>query len=141
MDRTDLIDDPRCRDNTLRVANRVLVNGAIETWLGTLPGTAAADAILRENHIPHAPVLTVEEAMAHPHLRERRTVRMVHDRILGEFQVPGFPLRFSGFPEELPLEAPLLGEHNRRILKDYLGLSGDRIEQLERAGVLHSAPY
>ncbi len=141
MERTDLIKDSRCFDNTCRVANRVIVNGAINGWLMSLPGTEAADAILRENHIPHAPVLTVEEAMAHPHMRERRTVRTVHDRILGDFQVPGFPLRFSGFPDELDLEAPFLGEHNRRILTSHLGYSEERIAQLERDGVLHSAPY
>jgi crotonobetainyl-CoA:carnitine CoA-transferase CaiB-like acyl-CoA transferase len=50
-------------------------------------------------------------------------------------------MRFSGFPDELPLEAPFLGEHNRQILSAYLGYSGERIEQLEREGVLHSAPY
>lgn len=120
MGRTDLIKDPRCIDNNARVANRDIVNAAINQWLMTLPGTDAADAILREAHVPHAPVLTVEEAMAHPHMRERRTVRTVHDRILGDFQVPGFPMRFSAFPGELELEAPLLGEHNRRILSTYL---------------------
>ncbi|HXD90255.1 MAG TPA: CaiB/BaiF CoA-transferase family protein, partial [Candidatus Binataceae bacterium] len=141
MGRTELINDARCLDNNCRVANRVIVNGAIDAWLMTLSGTDAADAILRENHIPHAPVLTVEEAMAHPHLRERRTVRTIHDRILGDFQVPGFPLRFSGFPDELDLEAPFLGEHNRRILTTHLGYSEERIAQLERDGVLHSARY
>jgi crotonobetainyl-CoA:carnitine CoA-transferase CaiB-like acyl-CoA transferase len=141
MGRTELIKDPRCLDNNCRVANRVIVNGAIDAWLMTLSGTDAADAILRENHIPHAPVLTVEEAMAHPHLRERRTVRTIHDRILGDFQVPGFPLRFSGFPDELDLEAPFLGEHNRRILTTHLGYAEERIAQLERDGVLHSARY
>jgi crotonobetainyl-CoA:carnitine CoA-transferase CaiB-like acyl-CoA transferase len=141
MGRTDLIKDARCLDNNCRVANRTIVNGAIDAWLSTLSGTDAADAILRENHIPHAPVLTVEEAMAHPHLRERRTVRTIHDRILGDFQVPGFPLRFSGFPDELDLEAPFLGEHNRRILKAHLGYSEERIAQLERDAVLHSARY
>jgi crotonobetainyl-CoA:carnitine CoA-transferase CaiB-like acyl-CoA transferase len=79
--------------------------------------------------------------MQHPHLIERRTVRTVHDRILGDFQVPGFPLRFSAFPESLELEAPLLGEHNAQILSTYLGLSADRIAQLEREHVLFSAPH
>jgi crotonobetainyl-CoA:carnitine CoA-transferase CaiB-like acyl-CoA transferase len=97
--------------------------------------------ILREARIPHAPVLTVEEAMQHPHLLERGTVRTVHDRILGDFQIPGLPLRFSSFPEPLKLEAPFLGEHNRRILSEYLGFSEERITQLERDQVLCSAPY
>ena len=86
-------------------------------------------------------VLTVEQAMQHPHLIERRTVRTVHDRILGDFQVPGFPLRFSAFPEPLELEAPFLGEHNAQILSRYLGFSLDRIAQLEREYVLFSARH
>ena len=79
--------------------------------------------------------------MAHPHMRERRTVRTIHDRIIGDFQVPGFPLRFSEFPEELDLEAPFLGEHNRRILTEYLHYSDDQITRLESDGVLHSAQH
>jgi crotonobetainyl-CoA:carnitine CoA-transferase CaiB-like acyl-CoA transferase len=78
--------------------------------------------------------------MNHPHLRERGTVRTVRDRLLGEFQIPGMPLRFSGFPDDLELEAPLLGEHNRRILTDYLDYDAKRIAALEGEGVLQSAP-
>src|ERR1700680_121018 len=81
MGRPELIDDVRCLENTTRVANRNIVNGAIDQWLSTLPGRDAAIDRLREAHIPHAPVLTVEQAMEHPHLRERKTVRTVHDRI------------------------------------------------------------
>lgn len=139
--RVDLTQDPRCIDNEARVVNRAVVNGAIDKWLMSLPGSEAALTILREAHIPHAPILTVEEAMAHPHMRERGTVRTIHDRVLGDFQVPGFPLRFSGFPETLDLQAPLLGEHNREVLSSVLGYSGERISKLERDGVLCSAGY
>jgi CoA:oxalate CoA-transferase len=107
----------------------------------SLPGSEAALEIMRKAHIPHAPVLSVEEAMAHPHLQERRTVRTVHDRILGEFQVPGFPLRFSAFPDELQLDAPFLGEHNRKVLTEYLRYSEEQIAALECDRVLINAPH
>ena len=141
MGRPDLLSDPRCADNVTRVANRSVVNEAIGAWLMTLADTDAAIAVLREAHIPHAPVLTVEEAMNHPHLRERGTVRTVHDRIIGDFQIPGVPLRFSAFPRSLELAAPFLGEHNHQVLARYLGYSGEEIAALERGGVLRSAPY
>jgi crotonobetainyl-CoA:carnitine CoA-transferase CaiB-like acyl-CoA transferase len=141
MGREELIDDVRCLENVTRVANRKIVNAAITEWLMKLAGTDAARAILREAHIPHAPVLTVEQAMQHPHLIERGTVRTVHDRIMGDFQIPGVPMRFSGFPESLELEAPFLGEHNGRILSTWLGYSATQIAKLESEGVLHSAPY
>jgi crotonobetainyl-CoA:carnitine CoA-transferase CaiB-like acyl-CoA transferase len=141
MDRAELIKDPRCAEHNSRVANRRFVNAEISKWLLTLPGNEAAMAIMREAHIPHAPVLSVDEAMAHPHLRERRTVRTVHDRLLGDFQVPGFPLRFSAFPDELELDAPFLGEHNRQVLTEYLGYSEEQIAGLELDRVLVSAPH
>ncbi|HEX4208958.1 MAG TPA: CoA transferase [Candidatus Binataceae bacterium] len=132
--------DPRYLDVPARVTNRDEITKIIETWLASLPSDETAVAMLNEAHIPNAPILTVEQAMNHPHLRERGTVRTVHDRLLGEFQIPGMPLRFSGFPDDLELEAPLLGEHNRRVLTDYLGYDPRRIASLEHGGVLQSAP-
>jgi CoA:oxalate CoA-transferase len=86
-------------------------------------------------------VLSVEEAINHPHLRERGTIRKVRDRILGEFELPGFALRFSDFPAPLDLEAPLLGEHNGEVLSRYLGYTAERIAELERRGVIRSDPH
>jgi CoA:oxalate CoA-transferase len=82
-------------------------------------------------------VLSIEEAMAHPHLREREVVRTVNDRFLGDFDVPGFPIRFSGYERHPEMQAPTLGEHNEVVLRDYLGYPADRIAQLQREGVLH----
>ena len=83
---------------------------------------------------------TVEQAMKHPHLVERQTVQTVHDRLLGDFQIPGFPLRFSSFPDRLELEAPFLGEHNGHVLSSYLGYTSEQIATLERDGVLRNLP-
>jgi len=140
MGRPELARDPRFIDNATRVKNRPEIIKVVEKWLQSLPSDEAAVAILREARLPSAPVLTVEKAMRHPHLVERQTVQTVHDRLLGEFQIPGFPLRFSSFPERLELDAPLLGEHNGRILSSYLGYAPERISRLEREGVLRSLP-
>jgi crotonobetainyl-CoA:carnitine CoA-transferase CaiB-like acyl-CoA transferase len=76
--------------------------------------------------------------MSHPHFVERRVVRKVADRCHGEIDLPGMPLRFSRFPDELELEAPFLGEHNRDILSGVLAMGRHEITALEAAGVLHS---
>ena len=138
MSRPELGRDPRFIDNQSRVKNRDQMIEVIEGWLQSMPSDEAAVQALREARLPSAPVLTVEKAMRHPHLVERQTVQTVHDRILGEFQIPGFPLRFSSFPERLDLEAPFLGEHNARVLSSYLGYSPAQIASLERDGVLRS---
>ena len=78
--------------------------------------------------------------MAHPHLIQRETVRTISDRSIGEFQVPGMPLRFSEFPGHLPLVAPYLGEQNTEVLSEYLSLCAEEVADLERRGVLGSEP-
>ena len=96
--------------------------------------------LLEENRVPHAPVLSVEQAMAHPHLRERGTIRTINDRFVGDYDVPGFPLRFSEFPEPREMTAPTLGEHNAEVLHEYLGYPPERVRQLEADGILHRGP-
>ena len=138
MGRPELAADPRFIDNPTRSANRKEVIEVIENWLAKLPSDDAAVAALREARIPSAPVLSLEQAMNHPHLRERQTVQSVHDRVLGDMEVPGFPMRFSAFPQRLELDAPFLGEHNHKVLSEYLGYSVDQVEKLTREGVLRS---
>jgi CoA:oxalate CoA-transferase len=98
-------------------------------------------ALLKEYRIPHAPILTLDEAVNHPHLRQRGTVRRVRDRMLGEFEVPGFPLRFSEFPQTMDLQAPMLGEHNEEVLTRYLGYAPEQVRELEDKGILRREPY
>jgi crotonobetainyl-CoA:carnitine CoA-transferase CaiB-like acyl-CoA transferase len=136
MGRPELAQDSRFIDNQSRVKNCGALVGEIERWIASLPSDAAALAAMREHRVPCAPVLSVEEAINHPHLRERGTIRKVHDRILGEFELPGFALRFSDFPAQLDLEAPFLGEHNAQVLGDYLGYTSEQIADLERRGVI-----
>jgi CoA:oxalate CoA-transferase len=137
MGRPDLATDPRFKDVPSRATNAEELKQLVQDWVDSVSSDEEVMRLLEENRIPYAPVLTVAQAMAHPHLRERGTVRTVNDRFLGEFDVPGFPLRFSAFPEPLDLEAPTLGQHNAEILHDYLGYPPERIRQLETEGILH----
>jgi hypothetical protein len=134
--RPQLTDDPRLVDNAARVENLAEMLAIIEGWLARMGDDAKAIRLLEVERVPVAPVLSVQEVMRLPHVRQRRTVRTLMDRALGEFDVPGVPLRFSAFPDELPLDAPFLGEHNQ----DVPGASPDydtaRIAALEAEGVL-----
>jgi crotonobetainyl-CoA:carnitine CoA-transferase CaiB-like acyl-CoA transferase len=139
MGQPELASDPRFKTNADRLENLNELVTIIEQWLQTV-GDDVSLASMKESRVPHAPVLSVAEAVNHPHLVERETVRTVHDRILGDFNVPGFALRFSEYPRRLELEAPLLGEHNEEILRRYLDYQPSRIRDLEQKGVLRSAP-
>jgi crotonobetainyl-CoA:carnitine CoA-transferase CaiB-like acyl-CoA transferase len=141
MGNPELLRDPRFADVASRSRHKSEIIELVEQWLAKMPDDEASLEALRARRVPAAPVLSVSEAMNHPHLRQRGTVRKVRDRLLGEFEIPGFPLRFSGFPAELEFEAPLLGEHNAAVLTRYLGYSPEQIRQLEETGVLHHGDY
>ena len=137
--RPDLGADARFARARDRVHRRDEIIRTIEHWLAAMPSDDASVETLRSHRVPVAPILSVREAMEHPHLIARGTVRTVNDPILGEFKIPGFPLRFSAYPEELEFEAPMLGEHNASILEQYLGYTPARVIELENSGVLHRA--
>jgi crotonobetainyl-CoA:carnitine CoA-transferase CaiB-like acyl-CoA transferase len=139
--RPELAADPRFGDAASRGKHRAEIIELIEDWLASMPSDEASIDALRARRVPVAPILSVSEAISHPHLLERGTVRTVNDRVLGEFQIPGFPLRFSKFPDELEFDAPLLGEHNEAVLMKYLGYAREDVKRLAEQGVLHSANY
>jgi crotonobetainyl-CoA:carnitine CoA-transferase CaiB-like acyl-CoA transferase len=141
MGRPELSSDPRFADLPARVKNRDLVTEIVEQWLTSMPDDDKSVEAMRAARIPMAPIRSLEEAMNHPHLRERGTIADVHDRVLGDIKVPGFPIRFSGFPHPANQQAPLLGEHNELILRKYLGYTDDRIAALKDNRVLVSKPY
>ncbi len=126
MGQPELPSDPRFCNNTARMANVEELKRLIQDWFDA----TSDDEVYRrfeEHRVPYAQVLSIKEAMAHPHLREREVVRTVNDRFLGEFDLPGFPLRFSAYGRHREMEAPTLGEHNEAVLHEYLGYSAERI--------------
>jgi CoA:oxalate CoA-transferase len=137
MGRPEWANDPRFCNNTARMAHVEELKRLIQEWFDAMPSDDEVYRRFEEHRVPYAQVLSIEEAMAHPHLRQREIVRTVNDRFLGDFEIPGFPLRFSGYGRHPKTEAPTLGEHNAAVLREYLGYSAERIGALERNGVLH----
>lgn len=136
MGRPELANDPNYSTDQARLQRRMEVVKIIEDWLQIFPDVASAVAHLEEFQVPVAPVLSIAETVNHPHHRARGTVRTVHDRLHGDFEMPGMPLKFSRFPKDLPLEAATLGQHNEEVLTTYLGRSAADVQRLREAGVV-----
>ncbi|MBM4255326.1 MAG: CoA transferase [Deltaproteobacteria bacterium] len=137
MDRPDLIEDPLYSTDLARLERRDAVVKIIEDWLHTFPDVSSAVSHMEKFDVPVAPVLSVAETLDHPHLRARGTVRTIQDSAYGgDIDVPGFPLKFSEFPEELPLAAATLGQHNVEVLTQYLKRTPEEVKHLLAEGVL-----
>jgi crotonobetainyl-CoA:carnitine CoA-transferase CaiB-like acyl-CoA transferase len=52
---------------------------------------------------------------------------------VGEFRALGLPYKFLGWDDPQIGRPPALGEHTDQVLKDRLGYSAERIEELRKA--------
>jgi len=140
MKRPELAEDPRFRTNRDRVKNQEALREIIEQWMQSLPDRDSALRELDAQRVPCAPVLKLEESMAQPHLRERKTVRRIKNEALGEFDLPGMPVKFSRWPDRTDVKASRVGADNAAILSEVLGMTAGEIEELHREQVLLTAP-
>ena len=136
----ELSKDPRFQGARLRAQNSDDLEAIIKQWFAGFEKRDDAIAALEKERVPCAPVLTLNEAMRHPHLNERKTVRWIDDPILGKVAIPGLPVKFSDWPDRTELRSARLGEDNERILHDVLEMTDDQIAKLYADGVLVRDP-
>jgi CoA:oxalate CoA-transferase len=139
--RPDLYDDPRFRTNTGRLEHLDELVEIVEGWMATFDTDDEVMAALEAERVPCGLVIDPADAARHPYFTERRMVRQVSDPLIGTFDVPGFPLRYSDAPPEPDLVTPALGEHNREVLRDIGGFADPELEALEADGVLQSKEW
>ena len=63
-------------------------------------------------------------------------MRRVNDRMIGEFDIPGMPVKFSQWAVGTNLSAALLGEHNDQVLRNVLSVPDFEIAALYSEKVL-----
>ncbi len=138
----ELLTDERFATAALRRDHNDALKDIFESWLAKFPNRDAALAHLEAHRIPCAPVLTLNDAMAHPHLRARGTVRQVTEPTIGSFDIPGLPVKFSRWQPADPsaLKASRLGEDNVTVLMDVLGLSETNVRELIEQQILVEEP-
>jgi crotonobetainyl-CoA:carnitine CoA-transferase CaiB-like acyl-CoA transferase len=136
MGKPELLNDPRFTTGADRGKNQSELIPMIEAWLQSFPTDEAALQVLEEYRIPSAPVMAMTDTLTHPYFKARNMVRSVSDPILGELTIPGFPLKYSAFPDLPDLRAPLLGEHNAEVLSEHLNYTSEQTAELQKAGIL-----
>ncbi|MDE1174167.1 MAG: CaiB/BaiF CoA-transferase family protein [Parvibaculaceae bacterium] len=85
------------------------------------------DAIMQGTDICYAPVLSIKEAIGHPHNKARETIVEID----GVAQ-PNIAPRFFGTPSKIQGPAPTVGADNETALSDW-GFSGAEIDALKKA--------
>ncbi len=93
-------------------------------------------AELERRGIPSAPVNTFDRTLSDPHTLARNMVVEATHPSHRTFKMPGNPVKLSGTPGETFDPPPLLGQHNREVYQDLLGLAEDELEALGEKGVV-----
>lgn len=84
-----------------------------------------------------APVNTPKDVVENPQLNHRQWfVEVEHPELSARVKYPGPPFRMIETPWAIYRRPPLLGEHNRQIYLEELGLSRQELEALRAAGVI-----
>ncbi len=111
--------DPRFASNSARVANRAELIPLIRQ-VTVFRTTAEWIAALEQAGVPCGPINDLDQVFADPQVQARGTrIRMAHP-LAGEVDLVANPIRLSRTPVDYRRPPPLLGEHNREVLADWL---------------------
>ena len=132
IERPDLAEDPRFASNSNRVANRAVLDEAIESWCAG-HDLAHIQKTADDAGIGNARYNLPSEVLEHPQLRTRDRWRTVQTSA-GPIEAILPPPIIEGY--EQPMGAvPALGQHTESVLGE-LGFSGDEIGRLRGRGVI-----
>lgn len=131
----DAANDARFATNPLRnenyealkpILDKAFAEKSIDEWR----------SILDEAGVPNSPINTIDRVVEHPQVMARDMVQTVKHKVAGEVKMPGVAIKLSETPGMIESAAPLLGEHNEEILKEYLNMSNEDINSLKEKGVI-----
>ena len=131
----ELVDDPAYATNSLRVINRsdlepllaeIFRTETMENWL----------AKLRAAGVPASPIRRFDEVVngAQSHVREM--FPSITHPSSGQLRVVGSAIKFSETPAIISTSAPVLGQHTKETLSEWLPMDASEFDQLRSAGVI-----
>lgn len=133
--RADLIDDPRFANNAKRVEYSLELNDIFSAW--------CADHLLEEVLSTFeaaqgtiAPIYSIDQIAADPQMKAREAITRIPDKDFGSIATPCIVPRFSVDPTSQRNAAGALGQDNKELYMDGLGLSQADVERLARNKVI-----
>jgi formyl-CoA transferase len=132
--REDLTEDPEWATPEARLNKLDKMFQLIEEW-SINHSKYDVLATLNKHNIPCGPILSTKEIIEDESLRANDMVVDVPHPQRGQFTTVGMPIKLSDSPAQVE-RSPLLGEHNRDIYVQELGVGEDELDELAANGVI-----
>ena len=135
MGRPDLADDVRYRDHAARGAHQGELDARIAAWTADqviedlLPKLEAAG--LATGRIYRAP-----DMIEDPQFVARESIVTVPHPVFGQIKMQNAFPKLTETPGSVRWPGPTLGEHTDAVLAEVVGMSGEKLAELRKAGVL-----
>ncbi len=133
-DHLEWANDPRFRTIAARKSNEDALDRLIGEWTAQYAPQEVM-AKLQSVGVQAGVVNTLADLFSDPQLEHRRIWRELPHAVLGPFYYEAPPYAFSETTAELR-PSPLLGEHNRKVYGNILGMSDEEIKELTQQGVI-----
>lgn len=130
----ELIDDPKYKTNTDRVANNDELDPMVADFMASRTQAELLE-LFEKADVTVGPVADIAQLMDHPYINDRAIIVDLPDADMGRVPMHNVIPRMSGTPAALRSPAPELGQHNHEIFSE-LGLGKSELERLGREGVV-----
>jgi formyl-CoA transferase len=135
MERTDLLKDERFKSVLDRIQNQDELYKILGDWVKNYTAEEIMQ-LLDKDGVPCEKVNNIADLAEHPHMHEREAIIEYDDYEFGKILVPGIVPKFKNFPGNIRFLGAKLGEYNKEIYQDFLGLSSEEFRVLKQKDII-----
>jgi formyl-CoA transferase len=118
-----------------QLTNAARLDELLHQWISQRPAAEALKT-MAELEVVASRVYTVADIMADPLYAEREDIISIEDPDLGMVRMQGVVPKLHSRPGKVWRTGAALGADNDVVYRDWLGLSGERLEKLRAAGTI-----
>ena len=133
MERGDLLE--KFGDQATRLNNRVQVLKEVEKWTRSFPREKIIDVCTR-NGVPACSINSIADIFEDEHFKAREAIKYLKVPGVGDVAVPNVFPTLSETPGTIDNLGPGLGDHNKDLYREELGLSDSELQSLKESGVI-----
>jgi crotonobetainyl-CoA:carnitine CoA-transferase CaiB-like acyl-CoA transferase len=135
VEKPELASDPRFASNAQRVAHREELIAILQD-LFRQRDTESWIKLLGDAGLPCGPVNTIDQVFKDPQVLHRDMLLEVEHPTAGTVRMAGMPVKFSATPASLRLPPPLLGQHSEEVLRSWLAMPEEKVQELKRKKII-----